>query len=299
MAVRMAPRQDRAVDTALLRLKRVSDLFVEGTEVVLSEDPLVMVWVNKLNSFEDDEARKDGLAYRSLAQLRIEREGDFHPAIAGYIAEFEAEDKDGRAKKLADLFSQEDLIAAMNEVDGADEWQEKGNMLRHGEMLADDATVEEQAAIAAETMRYFEAIQQELERRNIARAGEFKSLPDAELSKQFRKKVVEIVTLDNFVKARDVSVVFFALRHCDATKPGEHAMCRHDRLLEDRKQVESLPEGLVAKVKEALENIDVNPREAGNSDAPTPSSESSERLSEPEESVPSTPRVMSSVSLPA
>lgn len=298
MAVKLASKQDKA-EVALLRLKRVSDLFVEGTEVVLSEDPFVMVWVNKLNSFEDDEARKDGLAFRSLAQLHIEREGDFHPAIAGYVAEFESGTQEERAKRLADLHSQEDLIAAMNEVDGREEWQEKGDMLRRGELIADTGDVEAQTAVAAQTLKYFEEIQTELEKRNADRVSELKGIPEEEMAKQFRKKAVEVVTLDDFVRARDITTVFFALRHCDASKPGNHSKCKHERLLEDRSQVETLPEGLVTQVKEALDNTDVNPREAGNSDAPTPSSESSEQPNEPEESQPSIRQVTSSVSLPA
>jgi hypothetical protein len=66
-------------------LDRVTDLWVEGTTVYLGEDPQgpLCLWVNTLNSFQHDDARRDGqAAQHSLSrQLRDET----HPARLEFL----------------------------------------------------------------------------------------------------------------------------------------------------------------------------------------------------------------------
>lgn len=286
------------LDPSLMRLKRVSDLFVEGRELVLQDDPLVMVWVHKLNSFEDEDARQDGLSFRSIRLLNIEKTGDDHPAVAPLMLEFEAADHEGRAEMLANLYSQDDLVGAMDDVDSEERWQDRSEMLRRSDALETVTTDDEKQNLLDEMKEYFEAIQEELKKRTKTRQNEFRGYPEPELRDEFRKKAAEAVTLNDFIAERDITTIFYALRDCEATSMGDHAGCSHKRLLEDREQVRDLPEGLLSKVKEALGSIEVNVREAGNSDAPQPSSGQSEQPSEEEASEDSSQTVMSIASLP-
>ena len=50
------------------RLRRITDLFEEGVVVPLGEDldGPILLWVNKLNSFQVEEARRDGVARRGM-----------------------------------------------------------------------------------------------------------------------------------------------------------------------------------------------------------------------------------------
>ena len=295
----MAVRKLEKVDKSLARLKRVSDLFVEGKEVVLQEDPVVMVWVNKLNSFEDDEARRDGLAFRSLQMIQIERSDGEHPAVASLVADYESNDRQGRADILANLYSQEDLLHAMDEVDSTEKWQERGELIRRGELLdGANLDVESSQALVEESAAYFKEVQTELERRTKERSQEFVRMPEPSLRDDFLKKAAETVSISTFIRERDVTSIYYALRNCESSVPGSHGSCAHERLLEAREQVLDLPDGLVKAVQSALEELDISPREAGNSDAPTPSSGQSEQPSEQEESPASTPMVTSLASLP-
>jgi hypothetical protein len=59
------------------RLRRVTDLFVEGRTLYLGNDDEnkpVLVWVNKLNSFEVEESRRDAVSARGLRLLELEKE---------------------------------------------------------------------------------------------------------------------------------------------------------------------------------------------------------------------------------
>ena len=286
------------LDPSLMRLKRVSDLFVSGKELVLQEDPLVMVWVHKLNSFEEEDARQDGLAYRSVRLLSIEKDGDQHPAIASLMLEFEAADHDTRSEMLANLYSQDDLVAAMDDVDTEERWQDRSEMLRRRDVIETVASDEDKQNLVDEMKEYFEEIQKNLKRRTDERQYEFRAYSEEALRKEFRKKAAEAVTLSDFISERDITTIFYALRDCESDTPGDHSNCTHKRLLDDRDQVRDLPEELLEKVQAALASIEVNPREAGNSDAPQPSSGQSEQHSEEEASQDSSPSVMSVASLP-
>lgn len=288
----------RQLDQSLVRFKRVSDLFVDGTEVVLQEDPLVMVWVHKLNSFEDEEARRDGLAYRSLMLLQIERQGEDHSEISQFMMEYEAADHEGKAELLANLYSQEDLVLAIDDTDAEERWQDRGEMLRRRETLEELLEEDEKKTLLEEMQEYFNEIQEAMKRRTKERQNEFRAYDESRLRKEFRKKAAEAVTLNYFIQERDITMIYYALRDCEATRRGDHSNCSHKRLLDDREQVRDLPEELITKIKDAMDNVEVNPREAGNSDAPQPSSGLSEQPSEEEESKDSSPKVMSVASLP-
>jgi hypothetical protein len=106
-------------------------------------------------------------------------------------------------------------------------------------------------------------------------------------------------TLDVFVQERRQTQLWYAMRECDAvdlsTELGEHrwdhSACDHSkRLMAERAEVRTLPDAVIEKVQDAIDGVTINPRAAGNSDAPASSSGSSEPASaEAEDSTPSTP----------
>src|SRR3954466_13668623 len=57
------------------RLRRITELFEEGVVVALGEDTTgpILVWVNKLNSFQTEEARRDGIARRGMRLAALGR----------------------------------------------------------------------------------------------------------------------------------------------------------------------------------------------------------------------------------
>ena len=88
-----------------------------------------------------------------------------------------------------------------------------------------------------------------------------------------------------------VTEIFYALRDCQATESGNgwnHERCTHARLCQSREEVHDLPDELVSMVNRALADMAMSAEDAGNSDAPTTSSESSGPQKQQEDSTPST-----------
>ena len=82
------------------------------------------------------------------------------------------------------------------------------------------------------------------------------------------------------MEERRITEIFIAARQCDAKRDGEgwsHKSCDHTQpLLQQRAQVKKLPPVVVQRLVDTLDAMTASQREAGNSDAPASSSESSE-----------------------
>src|SRR5574337_1456016 len=115
---------------ALERIKRVTDLFQEGQELYLGDDDAgkpVVIWINKLNSFEDDECRRDGLAMRSEKLLELSDPDNAEMATAEQAAA--KLDNDTLIDRIVDQHFDEDYFAALDDADLDKEWREKKEYL--------------------------------------------------------------------------------------------------------------------------------------------------------------------------
>ena len=113
------------------RLRRVTDLFVEGTEMPLGMDDQnkpVVVWVNKLNSFEVEEARRDAVAARGLRLLELEKEDN--PERQAMLSQVGRWSDDRLREARVDQQSDELYLAVVNDLEADEEWGEKIGMLR-------------------------------------------------------------------------------------------------------------------------------------------------------------------------
>jgi len=286
------------------RLKRITDLFVEGTELNLGDDETgtpVLVWVNKLNSFEDEEARNDGLAARTEKVLSL---GDEHPEIKMVRMHMTTWSKD----KLVDFSVQqkfdEDYLAAMDDVDGMEEWRDKLLYLRRGGTLHNDASLPEddprRESYEKTQAEYFTTMKEMADKRQEDRRKEYAELSQGELEEQYMDLVKNRLAMEVFLEERRITEIYFAARDCQGTRIGpnefEHSKCDHrKRLMSDRKEVRSLPSNVITRIVETIAEVTVDRRTAGNSDAPVTSSESSEQPKQAEEQPLSTQEVTAPV----
>lgn len=285
------------------KLKRITDLFTEGTELVLGEDETgtsVVIWVNKLNSFEDEEARRDGLAARAEHMMAL-NEGD--PEVVNLKTQMAGWSKDQLVGNAASLKYDEDYLHALDDVESDKEWRGKMDYLRRIDTIHGDAGVPEDDPRRAEYVKvneeYYKALREKAEARQKDRRAMLAESSVEDLQDQYLESVKERLTLDTFMAERRVSEVFFATRDCQGVQDEHgwnHDNCDHRRrLLDERKDVRTLPEVVLAKIVEKLNELTVDRRTAGNLDAPASSSESSEQLSLEEESSPSTQEVTAPV----
>lgn len=272
------------------RLRRVTDLFVEGTEVYLGDDETgnpVVIWVNKLNSFETEEARRDGAARRGLRMSELGKEDN--PERMGVLAEVAMWDTDRLAERYVEQKADEIYLDVYNDLQTDPEQRERLEVITRMPKLLDDAGAApddpRRAELNEASNLWMQAID-EAQKKAYAKALADAKQEDREtLEKAYLENWRQRETLDVFMQERRTTQLYFALRECLATDVGttlarvwDHAKCDHStRLLIDRDEVRTLPEQVIEKAITAIDDITIPQREAGNSDAPASSSDSSEQ----------------------
>lgn len=286
------------------RLRRVTDLFVEGTERYLGMDQdhkPILIWVNKLNSFETEEARRDGLVRRGERILALSK--DDNPERRSLEASLARWTDEELASARVGQVSEEIYLQVINDIESEEEWREKLAMMRRlPQLLADQQATDNdprRKQLDEVTTDYLEEIRKRQETRQKERLAEFTGIERSRLERDFFDSWTNRVSLDEYMEEKQVTELFYAIRDCVATEKGrtedgvilwDHTDCNHaSRLCNERSQVRSLPEAVIEKAIEALESISIPQRESGNSDAPPSSSGSSEQPSTAEDSTVSTP----------
>jgi len=280
------------------RLSRITDLFLEGKEMDFGVDadglPIV-VWVGKLNSFEEEEARRDGSAARSLRMLALNEDA---PEVREAREELGELTRTELIQIIAAQNFDEDYLLAVDDVESDEEWKEKLEAMRMTFLLPDADLAEDDPRHeqAYELNRdYLVAINEAATKRQAAREADCQMKDLDDLQDLFIKNWKTRVGMAEFMAEQRSTQLFYALRDCQAVSEGEgkwnHSRCKHTRLLSERSQVRSLPEEVLEKGIAMLQQITVDRRTAGNLDVPMSSSESSGQPKQEEESTPSIPKV--------
>jgi len=273
------------------KLRRAIELFEEGEPLNLAPEGKEPEWVyvHKPNGFEHEEAIMDGRVARAL-YLEMYRPGS---------KERRAVEATGRGLGLDELVEAiilgrgNDLfMKAHDEVRARKDWADRLVLLDRAQVLAPDARPEERAALEEVQVDFYRALGEEQERLICELRRELSQ--EAKVDRQ----AVEQTWLEGFIKnqasgefltARQQTDIYFAFCAGEVRqKDGKEVVEKGERMLEDRTQVRTLPDGLLECVVSALDRVNMSQKEAGNSDAPTDSSSSSEQQSKPEASVPST-----------
>ena len=295
------------------RLRRGTDLFVEGDALFLGMDDghkPVLIWVNKLNSFEAEEARRDGLARRGERVLQLSKPDN--PERLALQASLDLWSMQQLAEARANQQAEEIYLNVVNDIEADPEWAEKIALIRRLPSLLEDQQVpdDDQRRKDLDEIRtgYLNQLRVRQEQAQQQRLNELLEVDRETLQKEFFEGWMNRASLDAYMEEKQVTELFYAMRDCVATEKGreettgkilwDHSDCNHSsRLCNERSDVRSLPEQIIEKVIEALENITVPLRDSGNSDAPASSSASSEQPSKEEASTASIPEEISPAAL--
>lgn len=287
------------------RLKRVTDLFVEGTEVYLGDDDEgkpVLIWVNKLNSFEIEEARRDGVARRGERMAELAKEDN--PERAGLEAEIALWTDEGLRRAWVGQKIDEVYLEVLDDLETDPEWRERVERIRRLPQLLDDDNVPEddprRIELENEQTAWLTAISEGQAKKQKDLLAEAEQQERADLERDYIEKWRQRHSLDEFMQERRTTELFIAMRECVGTFSGhgsdgrrlwDHTDCNHQaRFLPDRKSLRTLPEPVIERIIDAVDNLRVSQRDAGNSGAPASSSASSgQRNEQAEVSTLSTP----------
>lgn len=277
----------------LERLRRVTDLFVEGRVVSLGledDGTPIVVWVNKPNSFEVEEARRDGMTARADRIMSLKDPLDpEHRNLRDQMERWSAEElREARVNQESDRL----WLEVVNDIEGDEAWREKLEYLRRQPTLLDDEQAPDDDARRTRLTDIREGYEKEIESRveksRKARMRELAKQDDKQVTEDFLNDWRNMLSLDVYIRAMRLTQIFYALRDCKATRDTDamkwdHTNCDHSvGLLERRGDVVGLPEALIEKIVAALDDMEMGQRAAGNLDAPLSSSESSESQNEVE-----------------
>lgn len=286
------------------RLRRITDLFVEGTEVYFGNDSQnrpVVSWVNKLNSFEMEEARRDGQTARGIRVAAMT--GDDSAELKATMATISSWSDERLAEMRVEQMTEELYLEVLNDIEADPEMKDAVDLVRRGSEILDDDSAGEadprREQLSKAQAKYLEAIRVGQEKAQRHALDEVRQNSRETNVEDFLEAWRTRATIDLFMEERRITEIFYSLRECVATIVGtgndgkplfDHTHCNHaQRSLESRKDVRQLPERVLERIIDAIDDISVNPREAGNSAAPGNSSASSEQPSAEAASVPSIP----------
>lgn len=272
------------------KYKKVTDLYVQGTEVVLKDESVI--WVQALNPFEYQEAQQQASAARSRVVLAMKEIGsDEFLRFKAQAAEMPREEK---VKNLAQRQAQDALTNILSGIEADDDWAEVIQVLERSDDLQ-TGTEEERELIAKKNHEYLEEVQRRgnLEREN--REAVLSAEPDEELDRLLADAYVEHVAGERAMTEFEAVEVLKGARACDATPRDDgtwdHSACEGHRLtaFEDLNEVRTLPEELYASIRAGFAAINVPPMEVKGSGSEASSSEPSSVPSEQVASEPSSP----------
>lgn len=286
------------------RISRVTDLFTEGTEVFLGSDAdgkPVVIWVQKLNSFQTEEARRDGAARRGLRMSQLGRPDSAE--TAGVKAEMALWTQRELAEALVAQRGQELQLEVFDDLETDPAYRERLDRIQRIPEQLDAAGAPDddprRAALLQEQEEWMLQVNEATKRATDKAIREASEQDRDDLERAFLERWRDAATMDVFMAERRVTQLYYAMRACEAVDVStgldqhqwDHSACDHSvRLCDDRAQVYSLPDVVQEKVIAALEAVTVPARAAGNSDAPASSSASSEPSAPAEaDSTPSSP----------
>ncbi len=283
-------------DKTLQRLRRVTDLFVTGRELLLADDPgeePVLLWINKLNAFQRTECQKDGAAGQARRLAALDENCDEIQAAENRL------DTLSRDQMIDYIAGQQDdtqIIAAVDDVRADPAWTDRLPLLDRAEDLdanGSPATEAEAEAVRQVKVDYLAAVKAAHDRRKQDARQDWADTSEADLRKEWLEQYKRRLGLSAFLEEYDKTELYYAARDCQATRSErgsyDHAACTHGRLLSSRAGIAELPEDLVDRIRQVLTDLNMSPQDAGNSAAPRTSSEPSEQPSNAEDSPASTP----------
>lgn len=282
--------------TKKAKQKRVTDLFMEGKILVLPEDEdgPVTLWVNKLNPFEKAEAENDGHVAKSKRLLTIGPNDDEMTVLRANIQERTVDELVGYILRA---HGNEFYVKALDDIRADEAWRDDLELLRRSDELADDGmpiSEAEAKKLAELNTRYMAELNRLTQQHAQEKDDELRALDRPELGDRYITAYKDQAAIQSYLEEHRVTEIFFSLRDCNAVMDEngrwQHKACDHrERFLDERGEARGLPEQLLLMARKALTDLNMSPREAGNSAAPTGSSASLEQQSAEAASTPSTP----------
>lgn len=276
------------------RKSRMQDLFVQGRVLRLGDEDDDIVFVQKLNQFEQDEARRMSQAARTRVQMALRKEdGDEMVAVRGAVGDM---DKPRMIEGIIASLYGRHIGKASAQVQADAEWQERLDVMDHSvrDLLPED----ERKVLDEITSDYLAELNARREKLDDEERARLDALDEDALRAEYISIFIETRGQAVFMREMRYAEVLFGVRLCDAEQPDEdadwdHSACTHEPFYDDIEEVRALPDILMNRYTETFDKINVAPSQGKDSRSPQASSGLSASPSEEEASTPSTQEVTS------
>ena len=276
-----------------MSLARLTQLFLEGKELVLPTPggPPEILWIAKLNAFEEEQANQAGRVARARLINAIREIGtpeyDWLQAQKG--------DTSSLAMVESIVSSRESplFLKAINDLRSDPEWREKIEILDHtDEEKLTGIELEAHQRLKGEQAQ---ALLDRHDERKKELRHELSELSRINLEEQYELAFLEEQGMAAFGLERARQHIYLSMRSCEASEPGDngrwdHSACDHQRrYLASADEVALLPQSVREKVEDVYNEIALSPSTARFTDALVSSSESLEPSATEAVSAPSGP----------
>jgi len=273
------------------KYKRVTDLYVQGTEVELADGSVI--WMQVLNPYERDEAVHDAQVARSRIVMALRKDGSERLKVEAKMVEAGV---DAVIVEMAEVKAGAKVADIVAEIQSDPEWRERIEIMERTDVEQSSAPLsgEEAILLAQIHTEYLQEVlkrekdERDYQERRLRRASE-DELRDEFVELWLEKRGSTLATAEYVL-----TEMWFGARVCESTKTEDgfsHDQCggHAERVWDSKNEVRGLPEGLQELLRDAINTLAMDARTAKNSDRQGSSSDSSPLPSEPAESTPSTP----------
>lgn len=280
------------------RYKKITDLFTVG-EVVQPDvdDPEALLFVQKLNGFELDEARKEAQVVRARTVLALRQEGsDEVNALTDAVSRLP---KDRLVTGIVSSAYTKHVGEASNAIHSDPEWSERLDILERSDrdLLPDD----ERKVVDEINAAYLEALNDRITALDQAEHSRLMDEDDEQVRKAYIDSFIESRAASVFLREMRYVEAYYGVRMCDGKQKDpeggnyswDHKDCAHERLFDSIEEARQMPDELLNQITRAFDRVNVPARTAKGSARRGASSGPSRQPSEPEASAPSTPEAMS------
>lgn len=236
------------------RRRRITDLYTVGE--VLQVAPGQMVFVKKLNQFEEGEARADAMAARS--RMVLAQRDDTNPEAKALRAAIGRMDTDNLIEGIVNSRFTRYMADANMSIHGDPEWSERMSIIDRTDR--ETATEQEIKVMDDINSSYLAELNERAKKAEADDRHELFGLDIEEVRHAYEEAIIETRATAVYIGEYKFGQLAWAIRMCDAEQPSEgqewdHTACTHERLYVD----EEIEEGSGKRVKRAVEFVREEP----------------------------------------
>lgn len=273
------------------KYKRIPDLYVVGTEVVLKDG--TPLWLQVLNPFEHDEARHDAALARSRIVLALKEFGS--DELTKVRGQFTANGHKAAVDHLVNSKSTNIMIKIIETLQTDPDWKERVEIMeRSEELIGRPAEDSERQLLDKANTDYTDEVQKQYTQEMDFLTAQYTKMSEEDLWAEFQEQYLDQRGMEVALREFKLTELWYAVRACEGVQTGDHwdhGACEGHRVrvFESKAEIRDLPTELQDLLLEGMGKLHMTERQAKGSGSQPNSSASSPQPNAEAELTASTP----------